>query len=747
MFSKCSRQLLKQQHLRQNIVCASARCASQLPIDEEWKKGAAKELKGKDVEETLMWKTSEGINIKPVYTKADTAQVPHEIPGKFPYTRGVYSTMYTHRPWTVRQYAGFSTVEESNKFYKANIKAGQQGLSVAFDLATHRGYDSDNPRVLGDVGMAGVAIDSVEDMRLLFDSIPLKKISTSMTMNGAVLPVMAMFVVAGEEQGATQAELAGTIQNDILKEFMVRNTYIYPPEPSMRIIGDIFEYTSKHMPKFNSISISGYHMQEAGADAILELAFTIADGLEYVQQGVDRGLDVDKFAPRLSFFWGVGMNFYMEVAKMRAGRRLWATLMTEKFQPKLAKSLLLRAHSQTSGWSLTEQDPYNNIVRTTVEAMAAVFGGTQSLHTNSFDEALGLPTVFSARVARNTQLILQEESGIPKVADPWGGSYLMETLTNEIYDAALEVIREVEAMGGMAKAVASGMPKLKIEECAARRQARIDTGAEVIVGVNKYRLAEQETVDVLSIDNTAVREKQCARLASTKANRDPVKVKEALAAITECARSGDGNLLGLSIEAARHRATVGEISDAMEEVFGRHVASGRMVSGAYKTEFGEDNELQVVMDRVKGFVELEGRRPRILVAKVGQDGHDRGGKVIATGFADLGFDVDVGPLFATPREAAQQAIDADVHIVGVSSLAAGHKSLVPELIKELKDMGRPDIIVIAGGVIPPQDYDFLYEAGCAAIFGPGTRIPDAALQVLKLVENELKTDDKKQSTP
>ncbi|GFS25262.1 methylmalonyl-CoA mutase, mitochondrial [Elysia marginata] len=749
MFSRCSQQVLKQQRLGlcHNVFAASARCASQLPIDEEWKKGAAKELKGKDVEETLIWKTSEGINIKPVYTKADTAEVPHEIPGKFPYSRGVYSTMYTHRPWTVRQYAGFSTVEESNKFYKANIKAGQQGLSVAFDLATHRGYDSDNPRVLGDVGMAGVAIDSVEDMRLLFDSIPLKKISTSMTMNGAVLPVMAMFVVAGEEQGATQAELAGTIQNDILKEFMVRNTYIYPPEPSMRIIGDIFEYTSKHMPKFNSISISGYHMQEAGADAILELAFTISDGLEYVTQGVERGLDVDKFAPRLSFFWGVGMNFYMEVAKMRAGRRLWATLMTEKFQPKLTKSLLLRAHSQTSGWSLTEQDPYNNIVRTTVEAMAAVFGGTQSLHTNSFDEALGLPTVFSARVARNTQLILQEESGIPKVADPWGGSYMMETLTNEIYDAALEVIKEVEALGGMAKAVASGMPKLKIEECAARRQARIDTGAEVIVGVNKYRLPEQETVDVLSIDNTIVREKQCARLASTKANRDPIKVKEALDAITECARSGDGNLLGLSIEAARHRATVGEISDAMEEVFGRHVASGRMVSGAYKTEFGEDNELQVVMDRVKSFVELEGRRPRILVAKVGQDGHDRGGKVIATGFADLGFDVDVGPLFATPREAAQQAIDADVHIVGVSSLAAGHKSLVPELIQELKEMGRPDIIVIAGGVIPPQDYDFLYEAGCAAIFGPGTRIPDAALQILKLVENELKTDDKKQSSP
>lgn len=711
--------------------------SSQRPLDDTWKVGAAKELKGKDVEETLTWRTSEGINIKPLYTKADVADVPSEIPGQFPYTRGPYSTMYTHRPWTIRQYAGFSTVEESNKFYRQNMKAGQQGLSVAFDLPTHRGYDSDNPRVTGDVGMAGVAIDSAEDTKLLFDGIPLNKISTSMTMNGAVLPVMAMYVVAAEEQGATQAELAGTIQNDILKEFMVRNTYIYPPEPSMKIIGDIFEYTSKHMPKFNSISISGYHLQEAGADAVLELAFTLADGLEYVRQGVDRGLDIDKFAPRLSFFWGVGMNFYMEIAKMRAGRRLWAHLIKEKHQPKLAKSLLLRAHSQTSGWSLTEQDPYNNVMRTTIEAMAAVFGGTQSLHTNSFDEALGLPTVFSARLARNTQIILQEESGIPKVADPWGGSYMMESLTEDIYNAALEVINEIEEMGGMAKAVASGMPKLKIEECAARRQARIDTASEVIVGVNKHRLAEQESVDVLSIDNREVRERQCARLAQIKETRDAGKVKESLAAITACAQSGDGNLLGLSIDAARYRCTVGEISDAMEEAFGRHVANNRMVSGAYKSEFAEADELQAVIDKVEAFVEAEGRRPRILVAKVGQDGHDRGGKVIATGFADLGFDVDVGPLFATPKEAAQQAIDADVHIVGVSSLAAGHKTLIPMIIQELRDMGRGDIVVIAGGVIPPQDYDELYAAGCAAVFGPGTRIPDAAVDVLKLVEKQL----------
>lgn len=747
MFRSCHI-LAQSRHINSvKLCCANVTrfSSTQKPIDEQWKKGASKELRGKDVEETLMWNTAEGISIKPMYSHTDTDTMEGEIPGSFPYTRGPYSTMYTHRPWTIRQYAGFSTVEESNRFYRDNIKAGQQGLSVAFDLPTHRGYDSDNPRVTGDVGMAGVAIDSVEDTKLLFDGIPLDKISTSMTMNGAVLPVMAMYIVAAEEQGAKQADLAGTIQNDILKEFMVRNTYIYPPDASMRIIGDIFEYTSKHMPKFNSISISGYHLQEAGADAVLELAFTLADGLEYVRQGVNRGLDVDKFAPRLSFFWGVGMNFYMEIAKMRAGRKLWATLMKEKFQAKAAKSLLLRAHSQTSGWSLTEQDPYNNIVRTTIEAMAAVFGGTQSLHTNSFDEALGLPTVFSARVARNTQLILQEESGIPKVADPWGGSYLMENLTDQIYHAALDVINEIEEMGGMAKAVASGMPKLKIEECAAKRQARIDTGQEVIVGVNKYRLPDEQSVDVLSIDNTLVKEKQFARLAQIKATRDNTKVQASLDALTKCAESGDGNLLDLSIDAARNRCTVGEISDAMEKVFGRHLASNRMVSGAYKTEFGEVDELKVVMDRVEAFVEAEGRRPRILVAKVGQDGHDRGGKVIATGFADMGFDVDVGPLFATPREAAQQAIDADVHIVGVSSLAAGHKTLIPAIIQELRDMGRPDIVVVAGGVIPPQDYEELYEAGCAAVFGPGTRIPDAAVQVLKLVEKELKHPSQGQS--
>ncbi|XP_052801787.1 methylmalonyl-CoA mutase, mitochondrial-like [Mya arenaria] len=714
----------------------SSRCIHREPIDEKWKAAAAKEIKGKDVEETLTWRTPEGINVKPVYTKDDTAHIEKELPGQYPYTRGPYATMYTHRPWTIRQYAGFSTVEESNKFYRANIKAGQQGLSVAFDLPTHRGYDSDNPRVHGDVGMAGVAIDSADDMKILFDGIPLNKISTSMTMNGAVIPVLAMYVVAAEEQGAKQSELAGTIQNDILKEFMVRNTYIFPPEPSMKIIGDIFEYTSKNMPKFNSISISGYHMQEAGADAVLELAFTIADGLQYIRTGIDRGLDVDKFAPRLSFFWGVSMNLYMEIAKMRAARRLWANLVKEKFHPKNSKSLLLRAHSQTSGWSLTEQDPYNNIIRTVVEAMAAVFGGTQSLHSNSFDEALGLPTPFSARIARNTQIVLQEESGITKVADPWGGSYMMESLTEEIYDAALKVINEIEEVGGMAKAVATGMPKLRIEECAAKKQARIDSGTEVIVGVNKYRPDDPEMVDVLCIDNKDVREKQLARLQKTKASRDSAKAQEALDNITKACESNDGNLLGLAIEASRQRCTVGEITDAMEKVFGRHVASDRMVSGAYKSEYGAESEIDEVIKRVEKFQENEGRRPRILVAKVGQDGHDRGGKVIATGFADMGFDVDIGPLFATPQEAVQQAIDADVHVVGVSSLAAGHKTLIPEMINALKDMGRPDILLVAGGVIPPQDYDFLFEAGVAAVFGPGTRIPDAAIEVIDLLEGK-----------
>ncbi|KAL4222157.1 hypothetical protein ACF0H5_018197 [Mactra antiquata] len=706
------------------------------PIDEQWKKAAGKELKGKDVEETLTWKTPEGINLKPVYTTDDTKDKTKEIPGSYPYTRGPYATMYTHRPWTIRQYAGFSTVEESNKFYRDNIKAGQQGLSVAFDLATHRGYDSDNPRVHGDVGMAGVAIDSADDTQLLFDGIPLNKISTSMTMNGAVLPILAMFVVAAEEQGAKQEELTGTIQNDILKEFMVRNTYIFPPEPSMKVIGDIFEYTSKNMPKFNSISISGYHMQEAGADAVLELAFTIADGLQYIRTGIERGLNVDKFAPRLSFFWGIGMNLYMEIAKLRAARRLWANLVKEKFEPKNPKSLLLRAHSQTSGWSLTEQDPYNNIIRTCVEAMGAVFGGTQSLHTNSFDEALGLPTPFSARIARNTQIILQEESGITKVADPWGGSYMMESLTDDIYNAALKVINEIEEMGGMAKAVASGMPKLRIEECAAKKQARIDSGLEVIVGVNKHRLAEQEQVDVLCIDNAEVREKQINRLKKTKESRDQTKVEECLNNITKACESNDGNLLELSIEASRHRCTVGEITNAMEKVYGRHVASDRMVSGAYKTEYGAEDDITRVIKRVEKYQETEGRRPRILVAKVGQDGHDRGGKVIATGFADMGFDVDIGPLFATPKEAAQQAIDADVHVVGVSSLAAGHKTLIPELIQALKDMGRPDILVVAGGVIPPQDYDFLFDSGVASVFGPGTRIPDAAEEIIDILEGK-----------
>ncbi|OWF40699.1 methylmalonyl-CoA mutase, mitochondrial-like [Mizuhopecten yessoensis] len=713
------------------------RCLHRQPLDPVWEESAKKEIKGKDPLETLTWRTPEGINIKPVYTKDDTTHIEKEIPGQYPFTRGPYSTMYSYRPWTIRQYAGFSTVHESNKFYRDNIAAGQQGLSVAFDLATHRGYDSDNIRVQGDVGMAGVAIDSVEDTNILFSGIPLNKISTSMTMNGAVLPVMAMYVVSAEEQGVKQSELAGTIQNDILKEFMVRNTYIFPPEPSMKVIGDIFEYTSKNMPKFNSISISGYHMQEAGADAVLELAFTLADGLQYIQTGLDRGLDIDKFAPRLSFFWGIGMNFYMEIAKMRAARRLWANLVKEKFEPKNPKSLLLRAHSQTSGWSLTEQDPYNNIMRTVIEAMAAVFGGTQSLHSNSFDEALGLPTPFSARIARNTQIILQEESGIPNVADPWGGSYMMESLTEDMYNAALKVIMEIEEMGGMAKAVASGMPKLKIEECAAKRQARIDSEQEVIVGVNKHRLTTEQHVEVRSIDNEQVRTEQLERLDKVKASRDQAKVTETLGAIVKACESGDGNLLGLSMDAARARCTVGEITEAMTKVFGRHVASDRMVSGAYKSAFGEDDEISKVTKKVESFSEKEGRRPRILVAKVGQDGHDRGGKVIATGFADLGFDVDIGPLFATPKEAAQQAIDADVHVVGVSSLAAGHKTLIPQLVDELKKMDRPDILVIAGGVIPPQDYDFLYEAGVSQIFGPGTRIPDAAEKIVDELEQRM----------
>nr|KAF6341678.1 methylmalonyl-CoA mutase [Myotis myotis] len=694
--------LLSPHHLKQLKESSGSRLIWQRllhqkqPLHPEWAALAKKQLKGKNPED-LIWRTPEGISIKPLYSSRDTKDSPEELPGVKPFTRGPYPTMYTFRPWTIRQYAGFSTVEESNKFYKDNIKAGQQGLSVAFDLATHRGYDSDNPRVRGDVGMAGVAIDSVEDTKILFDGIPLEKMSVSMTMNGAVIPVLANFIVTGEEQGVPKEKLTGTIQNDILKEFMVRNTYIFPPEPSMKIIADIFQYTAQHMPKFNSISISGYHMQEAGADAILELAYTIADGLEYCRTGIQAGLTIDEFAPRLSFFWGIGMNFYMEIAKMRAGRRLWAHLIEKIFQPKNSKSLLLRAHCQTSGWSLTEQDPYNNIIRTTVEAMAAVFGGTQSLHTNSFDEALGLPTVKSARIARNTQIIIQEESGIPKVADPWGGSYMMESLTNDVYDAALKLINEIEEMGGMAKAVAEGLPKLRIEECAARRQARIDSGSEVIVGVNKYQLEKEEP----------------------------------------------GNILALAVDAARARCTVGEITDAMKKVFGEHKANDRMVSGAYRQEFGESKEITYAIARVHKFMEREGRRPRLLVAKMGQDGHDRGAKVIATGFADLGFDVDIGPLFQTPLEVAQQAVDADVHAVGVSTLAAGHKTLVPELIKQLNSLGRPDILVMCGGVIPPQDYEFLFEVGVSNVFGPGTRIPKAAVQVLDDIEKCL---EKKQQS-
>jgi len=717
---------------RQFIQNVGIRRCSTIKLDPAWSEAAKKQMKGKDPV-SLTWNTLEGIPIKPLYTKDDIANLEDELPGAFPYTRGPYPTMYAQRPWTIRQYAGFSTVEESNKFYRENIKAGQQGLSVAFDLATHRGYDSDDPRVKGDVGMAGVAIDSVEDMKILFDGIPLDKMSVSMTMNGAVIPVMAMYIVAAEEQGVKQEQLTGTIQNDILKEFMVRNTYIYPPDSSMKIIGDIFSYTSQNMKKFNSISISGYHIQEAGATATLEMAFTIADGIEYCRTGIEAGLDIDSFAPRLSFFWGVGMNFYMEIAKFRAARRLWAHLIKEKFSPKNPKSLLLRTHSQTSGWSLTEQDPYNNIMRTCIEAMAAVFGGTQSLHTNSFDEALALPSKFSSRLARNTQLILQEETGITKVIDPWAGSYMMENLTDQVYNEAKKIIDEIEGMGGMASAVASGYPKLKIEECAAKRQANIDSGKEVIVGVNKYRLSTEEPIDVLMIDNTEVRAKQLARLESVKTSRDSGAAEQALKNIEEGARSGEGNLLGLAVEAARARCSVGEISTAMEKVFGRHIASDRLVSGAYKTEYGESDEISAVTQAIQTFQDSEGRRPRILVAKMGQDGHDRGAKVIATGFSDLGFDVDVGPLFQTPEEVAQQAIDSDVHVVGVSSLAAGHKTLVPELVRCLKDLGRPDIIIICGGVIPPQDYEFLYKSGAAAIFGPGTKLPVAALDVVNLV--------------
>ncbi len=704
------------------------------PTIDEWKALASKELKGADAD-SLVWSTPEGIDVKPLYTADDLAAVPDEqrtnLPGFAPFVRGVRGSMYANRPWTIRQYAGFSTAEESNAFYRRNLAAGQMGLSVAFDLATHRGYDSDHPRVVGDVGKAGVAIDSVEDMKVLFDGIPLDKMSVSMTMNGAVIPVLAMFVVAGEEQGHDKAVLSGTIQNDILKEFMVRNTYIYPPAPSMRIVADIIEFTARNMPRYNSISISGYHMQEAGATAEQELAFTIADGLEYVRSALDKGLDVDEFAGRLSFFFAIGMNFFMEIAKLRAARLLWHRVMSQ-FEPKKSQSLMLRTHCQTSGVSLTEQDPYNNVVRTAVEAMAAVLGGTQSLHTNAFDEALGLPTDTSARIARNTQLILAEETGITHVVDPLGGSYYIEALTDDLATKAWELIEEVEALGGMTKAVESGMPKLRIEESAARRQAAVDRGSEVVVGVNKYVPDDVEMVDVLSIDNTKVREGQIAKLERVRATRDDEACKAALAALTEGAK-GDGNLLALAIEAARARATVGEISDAMEDVFGRHRAETRTLSGVYGAAYQGDEGFAAIQGDIEAFADSQGRRPRMLVVKMGQDGHDRGAKVIATAFADLGFDVDVGPLFQTPAEAARDAVENDVHVIGVSSQAAGHLTLVPQLIEELKAAGADDVLVVVGGVIPPQDYDALYAAGAAAIFGPGTNIPEAARQVLSLV--------------
>jgi methylmalonyl-CoA mutase len=702
------------------------------PTLDDWRKLASKDLKGAAPDEALTWHTPEGIDVKPLYTADDLDGLAADtLPGFSPYVRGVRATMYAGRPWTIRQYAGFSTAEESNAFYKRNLAAGQKGLSVAFDLATHRGYDSDHPRVVGDVGKAGVAIDSVEDMKVLFDGIPLDEMSVSMTMNGAVLPVLAAFIVAGEEQGVPLAKLSGTIQNDILKEFMVRNTYIYPPEPSMRIVADIIGYTAEHMPRFNSISISGYHMQEAGATAEQELAFTIADGLEYVRAARARGLDVDAFAPRLSFFFAIGMNFFMEIAKLRAARLLWARVM-EQFEPKDPRSAMLRTHCQTSGVSLTEQDPYNNVVRTAFEALAAVLGGTQSLHTNAFDEALGLPTDFSARIARNTQLILAEETGVPNVVDPLGGSYYIEKLTSDLAEKAWAIIEEVEAMGGMTKAVESGMPKLRIEESSARRQARVDRGQETIVGVNKYRVADPELVDVLDIDNTRVRESQVARVQQLRASRDEERCQAALRALTEGA-AGDANLLALSVDAIRARATVGEVSDALEEVFSRHRASIRSIAGVYGSAYEGDEGFSAIQGEIESFADDEGRRPRMLVVKLGQDGHDRGAKVIATAFADIGFDVDVGPLFQTPAEAARDAVENDVHVVGVSSQAAGHKTLVPELVRELAAAGADDVVVVCGGVIPPQDYDFLTDAGVAAVFGPGTNIPEAAARILDLL--------------
>jgi methylmalonyl-CoA mutase len=689
--------------------------------------------------ENNTYKTPEEINLQPSYSKEDIKDLKHLnfAAGIPPYLRGPYSTMYVSRPWTIRQYAGFSTAEESNAFYRRNLAAGQKGLSVAFDLPTHRGYDSDHERVVGDVGKAGVAIDSVEDMKILFDQIPLNKMSVSMTMNGAVLPILAFYIVAAEEQGVEPEQLSGTIQNDILKEFMVRNTYIYPPTPSMKIISDIFEYSSQNMPKFNSISISGYHMQEAGATCDIELAYTLADGLEYIRKGLEAGMDIDSFAPRLSFFWGIGMNHFMEIAKMRAARMLWAKLV-KQFNPKNAKSLSLRTHSQTSGWSLTEQDPFNNVARTCIEAAAAAFGGTQSLHTNALDEAIALPTDFSARIARNTQLHLQQETKITKTVDPWAGSYYVEKLTNEIAEKAWKLIEEVEELGGMTKAIEEGIPKMRIEEAAAKKQARIDSETDIIVGTNKYRLEKEDELVTLEVDNQTVRKQQVERLEKIRAERNPEKVEKALKDLTECAEKENGNLLSLAVEAARHRATLGEISDALEEVYGRHKAKVQTFSGVYSKEMKENTSFKKARELADKFAEQDGRRPRIMIAKMGQDGHDRGAKVVATGYADLGFDVDIGPLFQTPKEAAKQAVENDVHILGVSSLAAGHKTLVPQVLEELKKLGREDIMVIVGGVIPSQDYQYLFDAGAVAVFGPGTKISDAAIQLLEiLIEEEV----------
>ena len=704
------------------------------PTFDDWVKRADSEAKGSTTD-TIAWKTPEGIAVKPLYTAEDLDALDHldTMPGLPPFTRGPRATMYKGRPWTIRQYAGFSTAEASNAFYRKGLAAGQMGLSIAFDLATHRGYDSDHPRVIGDVGKAGVAIDSIEDMKILFDGIPLDQMSVSMTMNGAVLPILANFIVAGEEQGVGPEKLSGTIQNDILKEFMVRNTYIYPPEPSMRIVADIIKYTSQHMPRFNSISISGYHMQEAGATCVQELAFTLADGIEYVRAAAAKGLDVDTFAPRLSFFFCLGMNFFMEIAKLRAARLLWSELMQNNFKPKDERSLMLRTHCQTSGVSLTEQDPYNNIMRTTVEAMAGVLGGTKSLHTNSFDEALALPSEFSSRIARNTQLVLQEETGITNVVDPLAGSYYLESLTASVASEARKLIDEVEDLGGMTRAIEAGMPKLRIEEAAARRQARIDRGEEVIVGVNKYQPKEKDGVELLDIDNSSVRLSQTARLEKIRADRNTSACSTALNALTEAAQNESGNLLALAIVAARERATVGEISDALEKCYTRHRAVIRSISGVYGSVYEGDEGFEKIQSEIKSFQTNEGRRPRMLVVKMGQDGHDRGAKVIATAFADIGFDVDIGPLFQTPDEAARQAIENDVHVIGVSSQAAGHKTLVPQLIESLKELGGDDIITICGGVIPPQDYEFLQEAGTAAIFGPGTNIPVAASEIIQLV--------------